>query len=145
MSVSGSESTEMASPEPRRRSSMLSDADPGDDEHVMSVDDYQRHFRELIHGQEPLCYAVVKYDYIGVNADELSLRQGESVAIYIQDEAEIGDVGWWFGMFPAPLRDDRSNSAVTIALILDGSDYAVYDSFSIVSHSCVVAQWLLHF
>eukprot|EP00041_Stephanoeca_diplocostata_P036558 m.1340623 g.1340623 ORF g.1340623 m.1340623 type:complete len:155 (+) comp24890_c1_seq27:324-788(+) len=95
MSTSGSESG--SSPEPRRRSSLLLDINSEDMEHVMSVDDYQAYFREFLQEREPLCYGVVKYDYIGVNADELSLRQGDSVAIYIQDEAEIGDVGWWFG------------------------------------------------
>ena len=42
------------------------------------------------------CFAVVKWDYLAVNEDELTLRKGESVAVYCRDEAIIGDVGWWY-------------------------------------------------
>eukprot|EP00038_Savillea_parva_P000017 m.93561 g.93561 ORF g.93561 m.93561 type:complete len:1035 (-) comp10008_c0_seq1:82-3186(-) len=47
--------------------------------------------------RSPECFAVVKWDYLAVNEDELTLRKGESVAVYCRDEAIIGDVGWWFG------------------------------------------------
>jgi hypothetical protein len=41
------------------------------------------------------CYAVVVWDYLAANEDELTLRKGESVAIHCRDESVIGDVGWW--------------------------------------------------
>eukprot|EP00037_Helgoeca_nana_P023600 m.245506 g.245506 ORF g.245506 m.245506 type:complete len:906 (-) comp26406_c0_seq1:1765-4482(-) len=55
-----------------------------------------RGLEELLH-KSPECYAVVVWDYLAANEDELTLRKGESVAIHCRDESVIGDVGWWYG------------------------------------------------
>eukprot|EP00050_Salpingoeca_kvevrii_P006921 m.292648 g.292648 ORF g.292648 m.292648 type:complete len:941 (+) comp12654_c0_seq1:211-3033(+) len=45
----------------------------------------------------PVGHGIVKFDYVATNEDELTLVAGDRVVIYSKDEAEVEDIGWWFG------------------------------------------------